>query len=508
MYELLTPQAMAQADRITSEGGLAGSLLMERAGRAVGKAALAFNPSRVLVLCGPGNNGGDGYVAAQWLEGRGIAVSLAASRGQKPKEGDAARAAQVWNKPVQSFETVDVSAFDLIIDALFGAGLARPVTGDYAEIIRKVNAGSTPVLAVDVPSGVDGLTGGVRGEAVKAHSTVTFFRLKPGHLLYPGRDLCGQIHLVQIGIEDTVLPVLNTDYFINHPALWHGFWPVADAQSHKYHRGHVLVVSGGIKQGGAARLAALSALRAGAGLVTLASPSDALPAHAASVQAVMVRRCDRLEDWQDLLADKRRNVLVIGPGLGLRPQEQPVIREMIKQGAESGRALVLDAGALTAYAGEAEHLRACLALRPELFGRTERMPCVITPHEGEFSRLFSTQTNITGLESKAERALAAARFLDCVVVLKGADTVIASPQGTILINDNAPPWLGTAGSGDVLAGLVAAFLAQGVPCAESAAMAVYAHGLAGQRGGRYLIADDLPHLLQASLQELAAFEPR
>ena len=507
MYELLTPHEMGEADRLTIGGGVPGPVLMERAGRAVAEAARGLGPKSVLVLCGPGNNGGDGYVAARCLAGWGLDVCVAALNGEKPRHGDAALAAAAWDKPVLDFAALDISAFDLVIDALFGAGLARPLADGYADVIERVNKAGRPVIAVDVPSGVDGLSGALRGVAVRADQTVTFFRFKPGHFLYPGRGLCGALTLVQIGIDAAVLDAIKPHYFKNHPALWHRLWPVADAQSNKFHRGHVLVVSGGVEQGGAARLAASAALRGGAGLVTLASPSDALSAHAASLQAVMVRRCDSLADWQDLLSDTRRNVLVIGPGLGLRPQEKPHIRAMIAEGVKARRSLVLDAGALSAFDGEADALRACLREEFVASPKIPHPPCVLTPHEGEFARLFKNNSAICGSENKAERALSAARSLDCVVVLKGADTVIASPDGRIFINDNAPPWLGTAGSGDVLAGLVAAFLGQNVPPAESAAMAVYAHGLAGQQGGRYLTADDLPQLLQSALQELAAFRP-
>lgn len=507
MDELLTPLAMGQADQRTISTGLSGARLMERAGRAVAEAALAFKPQSVLVLCGPGNNGGDGYVAARCLDGRGVAVVVAALNAQKPRHGDAAQAAHGWTKAVHPFESLDFSKFDLVIDGLFGAGLARPVTGDYAEVIRRLNAAQKPVLAIDVPSGVDGLSGQIRGEAVRAERTISFFRFKPGHFLYPGRALCGDLALAQIGIEADVLSVLRTPYARNTPQLWNHLWPDPAPQSHKYHRGHVLVASGTVQQGGAARLAAFSALRGGAGLVTLASPSDALTAHAAAVQAIMVRQCDRIEDWRALLADERRTVLVIGPGLGLEPEEQPAIRAMVSEGVRAGRKLVLDAGALSAFDGDAGALKACLAERPLTGADGERTACVMTPHEGEFSRLFKAEKDILASDSKAERALAAARFLDCIVLLKGADTVMASPDGRMWINDNAPPWLGTAGSGDVLAGLVSAFLAQGVPALEASAMAVYAHGLAGQRGGRYLTADDLPALLQPCLQELAAFQP-
>ena len=502
MHELLTPAMMGRADALTIKGGLRGSVLMERAGHAVADAAMAFKPVSVLVLCGPGNNGGDGYVAARVLDGRGMAVTVSALRARKPQSGDAALAAQAWVKPVFPLENIVFSDFDLVIDGLFGAGLSRPLVDDYAHAIQRLNQSGKPVLAIDTPSGVDGASGAVLGEAVRAVSSVTFFRAKPGHYLYPARDLCGEILVADIGITDAVLEDIRTPYFRNDPTLWLKDWPDHARASHKYHRGHVLVLSGGVEQGGAARLAALAALRGGAGLVTLASPTDALTAHAAALNAVMVRQCETIEAWLGLLEDRRRNVVVIGPGMGLHAGEDETIRLMIAEGVRARKALVLDAGALTAFSGQADAFKLCLS--PD---GAAPPPCVVTPHEGEFARLFSEHPDILSHASKAERALAAAIFLNCVVVLKGADTVIASPDGLIRINTNAPPWLGTAGSGDVLAGLVAAFMAQAVSPREAAAMAVFAHGLAGQRGGRYLVADDLPKLLQSCLQELSADAP-
>ncbi len=497
MYELLTPAAMAQADQITIARGVRGVTLMERAGRAVADALRAVQPSRVLVLCGPGNNGGDGYVAARHLQGYGVAVTVAAA--QPPSRGDAVAAARSWSGPVSALQGLDFSAFDWVIDGLFGAGLARAPEGIYAEVIQALNQSGRPVLAIDMPSGVEGGSGAVWGEAVHAQLTVSFFRAKPGHYLYPGRGKCGELKIVDIGIAADVLSEINSPLALNVPDLWLQNWPYPAENSHKYNRGHVWVGAGGLEQGGAARLAARAALRSGAGLVTLSCPREALSAQASALQAVMVRGCDGLEDWARLLADQRRTVVVIGPGLGINPDETPLIRAMIAQTVQAGRKLVLDAGALTAFAGEADKLKACLAHPAALAGG-----CVITPHEGEFARLFQAETSILELESKAERARAAAVFLNCVVVLKGADTVIASPDGRMIIQAKAPVWLATAGSGDLLAGIIAAFLAQGVRADFAASMAVYVHSLAGERGGAYLIADDLPDLLQPCLQDLAA----
>jgi hydroxyethylthiazole kinase-like uncharacterized protein yjeF len=483
MHELLTNAEMSEADRRTIAGGVSGPALMEAAGAAVARAVMARHPpgSRVAVVAGAGNNGGDGFVAARHLEMAGYRVSVHLIGRRDALKGDAAWAAGQWQGPVESPPRAgvpDLSGAHVIIDALFGAGLDRPVAGDALAAIAAMNAAGVPVVAVDLPSGVSGTTGAVMGDAVNASRTVTFFRKKPGHLLLPGRDRCGPVDVAQIGIADAVLGDIRPVTWENGPALWGGRFPVPSASGHKYSRGHAVVVSGGRAHTGAARLAAMAALRGGAGLVTLASPRDALDINAAASLAVMVRPADAAAELEAMLSDPRFNAVAIGPGAGVGDHT----REMALIALAGPRGVVLDADALTSFAGHAEALFAAL-------GRNGN--AVLTPHSGEFHRLFGKALEDRTPASKLDAARAAAAIAGAVVVLKGADTVIAAPGGRAAINANAPPWLATAGTGDVLAGLVTALLAQGMPPFEAAAAAVWIHGAAANAAGPGMISEDL-----------------
>ncbi|WP_298954512.1 NAD(P)H-hydrate dehydratase [uncultured Methylobacterium sp.] len=485
---VLTTAQMREADAAAIAAGTAGIALMRRAGAAVAEraAALAGPGARVLVLCGPGNNGGDGFVAATLLAEAGRSVTLALLGARDALKGDAALAAQDWSGPVADVATAVPEAFDLVVDALFGAGLTRPLDGGAAALVARLNRASGPVLAVDVPSGLDGDTGAPRGEAVRASETVTFAAPKPGHLLQPGRSLCGRITVAAIGLSDDILAGTGTTAFANGPALWRARFPQLAADSHKYTRGHALVLSGPATRTGAARLAARGALRVGAGLVTLAAPHPALAENAAHLTAIMLRACDGADDLDDLLADERLNAIVAGPGLGVGGPT----RDLVRVAAEAGRALVLDADALTSFSAKRDELAAMLAEG----GGTG----VLTPHAGEFARLFSDCAE----GSKLDRARRAAAAVDAVVVFKGADTVIVAPDGRAAINHNGAPWLGTAGSGDVLGGFIGGLLAQGMPPFEAAAAAVWLHAEAGRRHGPGLIAEDLPELMPGVLARL------
>lgn len=494
MHELLSTQEMAGADRLTIEAGTPGSALMEKAGRAVADVVARSHRAgaRVLVLCGPGNNGGDGFVAARVLVTRGYRVDLALLGDLRTLKGDAAEAAARWSGPVLAVSDADPLAADVIVDALFGAGLARDLDGDAREIVERVNAAGCPVVAVDVPSGIDGNSGAVRGVAVQATETVTFFRLKPGHLLLPGRLHCGPVRVADIGIHADVLESIAPRTWENGPHLWRGHFRAPSVAGHKYGRGHAVIASGGIEGTGAARLAARGALRMGAGLVTVASPSDALASHAARLDAVMVRRSDGAAGLSRVLADSRRNACVVGPALGVGMETRAMVAATVWAGTHA----VLDADALTSFSGASAMLASLIAGRAG--GPGQGM--VLTPHEGEFTRLFSDSQPISEVESKLERARAAARICDAVVVLKGPDTVIAAPDGRAAINANGSPWLATAGSGDVLSGLVAGLLAQSVPAFEAACAAVWFHGEAGTAVGPGLIAEDLPEALPGVLR--------
>jgi hydroxyethylthiazole kinase-like uncharacterized protein yjeF len=490
MIELLTPAEMAEADRQAIAGGTPGITLMEQAGRAVAAAVRSCckRGGQVVVVAGPGNNGGDGYVAARLLAESGYAVRLLLLGEVARLKGDAAVAASRWNGASEAFEPDALATADAIVDALFGSGLDRPIEGPARKLIEAMNAAQAPVVAVDLPSGINGGSGTVMGAAVTATHTVTFFRRKPGHVLMPGRMHCGEVSVADIGIPDSVLPLLAPRCWLNEPALWAARFPVPALPSHKYTRGHVVVVSGGLSMTGAARLAARGALRAGAGLVTIASPREALAVNAAASLAVMVRPVDGAGELADFLSDRRRNSVVLGPGGGVGKP----LREMVLEALSGERAVVLDADALTSFGDEPQTLFAAIGARK---GAT-----VLTPHEGEFSRLFNRVLNVP--QSKLERARKAAKEASAIVLLKGADTVVAAPDGRAAIAANAPAWLATAGSGDVLAGFVAALLAQGMPEFEAAAAAVWLHGEAGNEAGPGLIAEDLPEALPAVYRRL------
>jgi hydroxyethylthiazole kinase-like uncharacterized protein yjeF len=495
VLELLTTEEMAEADRLAIAGGVASIDLMEEAGRAVADCIAGKYPSgtQVAVVAGPGNNGGDGFVAARLLAERGCLVRvLLVGKGDKLK-GDAAQAARRWKGPTELASPKGLTHAGLVIDALFGAGLDRPVEGLAATMIEAINAAGVPVVAVDLPSGIHGNTGATMGAAVQASETVTFFRRKPGHLLLPGRLHCGPVHVADIGIPTKVLEQIRPRLFANEPPLWSPYFPVPRVDGHKYSRGHAVVVSGDLSHTGAARLAARAALRAGAGLVTLASPRDALAVNAAANLAVMVRRVDGAAGLAKFLSDGRLNAVVLGPGGGVgKPMRDKVLAALAGE-----RSVVLDADALTSFEGQLPTLQKALKAR----GSAQ---AVITPHEGEFRRIFNVISKVLKANSKYEKAGIIANYLGVIVLLKGADTVVAAADGRAAITENAPAWLATAGSGDVLAGMIAGLLAQGMPPFEAACSAVWLHGEAGNEAGPGLISEDLSEALPAVYRRLFA----
>ena len=348
-----------------------------------------------------------------------------------------------------------------------------------------------PVYAVDLPSGINGTSGAVLGVAVKATHTITFFRKKPGHLLLPGRLHCGTISVADIGIPAAVLDKIAPKTFENVPALWRRHFPVPKHEGHKYDRGHAVVVSGPLWSTGAARLAARGALRAGAGLVTIASPRDALAVNAAASLAVMVRPVDGAAELAKLLSDRRLNALAIGPGVGVGE----ATCERVLTALAGERAVVLDADAITSFAADPQRLAKALQAR-------SARATILTPHEGEFSRYFGVLDDKIQALSKLERTRLAAKLVGSVVVLKGADTVVAAPDGRAAIAANAPAYLATAGAGDVLTGMATGLLAQGMPAFEAAAAAVWLHGEAAAAFGPGLIAEDLPEQLPRLYRDL------
>ena len=466
--ELLTVEEMYRADRLAEAAGVPSLCLMEAAGWAVARQVERSLPRcRVAVLCGPGNNGGDGFVAARLLVRRGWAVRLALLGPLDGLKGDARTMAQRWRGRVEPLSPSVLDGCGGVVDALFGAGLARPLTGEALAVVREIGRRGLPVVAVDVPSGVHGDSGAVLGEAPRAVATVTFFRKKPGHCLLPGRLLCGEVVVADIGIPEAVLADISPSLRENSPALWR--IPAPGPLDHKYSRGHALVV-GGETMTGAARLAARAARRVGAGLVTIAAPEAALPIYRAGDPGVIAAP---LDPFEALLADPRRNAVLLGPGAGVGE----ATRQRVAAAVGSGRACVLDADALHGPL-------------PPLSDRV-----VLTPHDGEFRRLFG---DLPG--SRLERAREGARRSGAVVLLKGGDTVVAHPSGRAVLCTNAPPDLATAGSGDVLAGLVVGLLAQGLDAFTAACAAAWLHGETARLCGRGLIAEDLAERLPDVLQ--------
>jgi hydroxyethylthiazole kinase-like uncharacterized protein yjeF len=497
MIELLTNAEMAECDRLTIAGGTPGNVLMENAGRAVADAVAACTPAkgRIVVVAGPGNNGGDGFVAARLLAERGFAVEVLLVGEAAKLKGDAAAAARRWNGAVVSASPERIGRPATIVDALFGAGLDRPVACLPRAMIEAMNAAGCPIVAVDLASGVNGTSGAVMGAAVHAVESVTFFRAKPGHYLLPGRLHCGTVRIADIGIDAATLDKVRPQTVLNGPDLWGRQFPIPAAAGHKYSRGHAVIVSGHASTTGAARLAARAALRAGAGLVTIASPRDALAVNEASNLAVMVRPVDGAEALTRFLSDRRFNAVGLGPGLGVGS----ATCDLVLAALAGDRAVVLDADALTSFATDAERFFAAIKARGP-------QATILTPHEGEFARLFGRIDAQEKAASKLERARAAARRSGAVVLLKGADTVIADPQGRAAINANAPPYLATAGAGDVLTGLIVGLMAQGMGAFEGPSAAAWLHAEAANAFGPGLISEDLSEALPRVYRRL--FEER
>jgi hydroxyethylthiazole kinase-like uncharacterized protein yjeF len=499
MMELLTPNEMGEADRLTIAAGTRGIELMERAGAAVARAAAewAGGGRRIAVLCGPGNNGGDGFVVARLLREQGFEVRLLFLGEKNQLQGDAAEAAARWQGRSEGFDPAALVDCDLLVDALFGAGLARDLTGEAKRAVEAINAVRVPVIAVDLPSGIDGTTGQVRGVAVRATASVTFCRLKLGHLLMPGRAYAGKVTVADIGIPARFVREVAGPLALNEPGFWVGAYPWPKLEGHKYRRGHAVVVSGPMHATGAARLAAKAALRAGAGLVTVAATRAALLVLSSSLEAVMVREARGAAGLAKLLSDQRLNAVLLGPGNGVGR----ATRSAVEAAAKAKRAVVLDADAISSFAGESGKLAKLL--------KTNRIPVLLTPHDGEFAKLFAgASAEILGIESKVEKARAAAKALGAVMLLKGPDTVVASPDGRASISNNAPPWLATAGAGDVLGGIALGLIAQGMPVFEAANAAVWLHGEAAREAGFGMTSEDLSPALKQVLERLyASFAP-
>lgn len=480
MAQILTTAQMAARDAAAIEAGTPRHILMERAGEAVAEAVCArYSPRPIVVWCGPGDNGGDGYVAARLLRKRGWSVRVEAL--EPPRSPDCKYAAARWKGETRAL-TGGLSPAGLYIDALFGAGLARPLDGAAQTLARAAAGVSAPIVAVDMPSGFSGDTARMVGEdAFGAALTVTFHSRKIGHVLTPGRDACGEVVVADIGLPGNDDGNLSE----NLPNLWAARFPWPRETVHKHRRGRLGVVGGGASHTGAARLAARAGLRIGAGLVTVLSPPDALGIYAGALEAVMVQPFDN--EAALTAAAETLDAAVIGPAAGVG---ETTVRNLLAL-VQTGAALVVDADALTSFRADPS----------SLFSALDRDD-VLTPHEGEFERVFP------GLLAKGPHriaaAQAAARLSGTIVLLKGSDSVIAAPDGRTAVNLNGSAWLATAGSGDVLCGFIAGLIAQGMDSFEAVCAAVWIHGECAALHGPGLIAEDLPGLTPAVLSRLYA----
>lgn len=474
---LISPDAVAKIDAASIQSGISSFGLMTAAGLAVSACALRLYPGarRFVVLAGPGNNGGDAYVAARALKEAGAEVAIHRLKSDLPSTADARRALDECGMAPASIDAYEPAKGDVVIDGVFGAGLSRDVPAALATVIGKVTDAGITVIAIDLPSGIEGRSGRILGAAFKAEVTVTFMALKPGMLLLPGRDLCGRVEVADIGVPRRTIEAYRSDIAINGPEIWATFAAGHGADAHKYSRGALVVFSGEASHTGAARLSADAGLRAGAGLVTIASPQSAIAENATHLTAVMQRHIEGLDDLDQWLADKRLGTFVLGPGFGIGQK----VRDFAL--ALRDRKLVLDADGITSFKEDPETLFGAFRGEPRL---------VLTPHEGEFARLFPDLAKNEG-PSKVDKAIAAGKRANAAIIYKGSDTVIASPDGRAAINTNAPPTLATAGSGDVLAGICGAFLAQGYDVYEAACAAVWHHADAANRAGAGLTAEIL-----------------
>lgn len=465
--------------------------LMAEAGAAVASAILRAHPQRggsVLILCGPGNNGGDGFIVAELLRQAGWRVNVAAMRPAAEYKGDAAKAANAWQGDLIALEPARLASLVLpptvIVDALFGIGLDRQLQANLAAVIDLVNQSGADIWAVDVPSGIAPDTGHVLGSAIRAGHTVTFGWPKPGHLLLPGRMHCGMLEVVPLVFDTASLPPSVTAW-VNGPDLWLPALPQPGPLDHKFSRGHALVI-GSSEMPGAGRLASLAARRIGVGMLSVAAPAATLPLYLADQPGIIARPATRPEDYVEILMDRRISGVLVGSGL----VPDAAAREAVLTSLAAGRPAVVDGGGLTAFADRPDDL--FILGRPDM---------VLTPHEGEFTRLFPDLGPELGKPDRVRRAAARA---NSVVVLKGADTVVADPStdSPIVISGEASPYLATAGSGDVLAGLILGLLSQNMPAYQAAASGVWFHAEAGLAIGPGLIAEDLPGQIPALLRKL------
>lgn len=465
--EILTAEQIKEMEQSAIAAGITEQVLMQRAGEGVVEVILAkFAPCPTVVFCGPGKNGGDGKIVAQLLEEKGWPVEVVNLKDLPPLEKIEALLNQAG----------------LIVDGLFGTGLSHPLEENMVTLITLINSSLKPVVSIDIPTGIETNSGGCYGASIQAALTVTFFRPRTGHYLLPGRAHKGELFVKDLGLPDSFFHPITAH--LNDPSLWNDSLKDPQLLNHKYDRGPCLIIGTGCMPG-AIRLATLAARRIGAGLLRVICKKEEYPLFATTAWGEIITPITSADEFLKWIEDKHFRALLWG--VGTYPHEST--REQAIMTLLTKKPCVLDGGALSSFAGKTSELETHI-----------HENVILTPHEGEFLRLFP---HLAFLNNKAEKALKAAAEIGAIIVLKGNDTVIASPQGELIINANAPATLSTAGTGDVLAGMMVSLLAQGLPPFQAAAAAVWIHGEAANHRGLGLIAEDLPGEIPSVLQELS-----
>jgi ADP-dependent NAD(P)H-hydrate dehydratase / NAD(P)H-hydrate epimerase len=517
--DLVTAAEMRTLDRLTIERyGTPGHVLMERAGRGATEALLACLPRlrragrRAVIVAGKGNNGGDGFVIARLLRRRGVRTEVVLLGRAAAVGGDAARMLRAYRTGRAPLHEIEDGAHlgvlaraldgaDVVVDAIFGTGLDKPVRGLHAEAIELINASGVPVFAVDIPSGLNADTGMPMGTAIQAEATATFGFAKLGQALYPGVRHCGRLAVVDIGIAAAAIAAHPPSAALLDAAAVARLVPARQPDAHKGDCGHVLVIAGSFGKTGAAQLAARAAARVGAGLVTVVAPVSLYSIYAAGVREAMTEALPdddgriRFDAARLQALSAGKTAVVIGPGVGTHSGAEETVRWLL---ANLDMPIVVDADAITVLARDPAALR------------SSRAQALLTPHPGEMSRLLATDTAAV----QADRAGVARRFASeqrCTLVLKGARSVIADAGGRIWVNPTGNPGMASGGMGDVLSGVLGGLLAQGLSTSEAACLGVYLHGAVADRiaadGQIGLLASDIADGLRVGLGTLAAARP-
>jgi NAD(P)H-hydrate epimerase len=485
-YEILSNEQMANADRITIDSGVKGFDLMQNAGNKASNVILErYKACKVIILCGPGNNGGDGFIIAQRLLEKDFSVDVYSLIKIENYKGDALLAAKEYKGEILGLSDLEIKNYELVVDALFGTGFSKELDKELQNIFIKIKQASIPVVAIDIPSGVNGSNGETSNNCCNADLTITFCRKKIGHVLMPGMEMCGDVIVCDIGIPDSSVKTAGYDLIENNQSLWKNYLKAKKSSDNKYNYGHC-VIFGGSSLTGAARLAAEAAMRIGAGLCTISCNKDISQVYRTAEPHVMVNDWEHCSSFVEFFNDSKRNAALIGPGAGVELGND-LADVVIKCCSLSDKAVVLDADAITVFKNDYKKLYKAL-----------HKECVLTPHEGEFKRIFPSLEN----DNRIDKCKKAAKLSNAVVLLKGADTIIADPDGRAVVNINGTPDLATGGSGDILAGLIVGLMAQGIPAFESACIGAFIHGKASQIIGHGLVASDIPNKIPEILSEM------